>query len=222
MKVVVGTFLTLDGVLQGPGGPEEDRSGGFEHGGWMVPYFDEMMVQLITGWIEAADGLLLGRKTYEIFAAHWPCIGDEDPIAAKLNRVHKYVASRTLESVDWRNSTLLKGDVAEAVAKLKREPGGELQVTGSGNLIQTLMQHDLIDEFRLWLFPLVLGKGKRLFAEGTVPAALKLTDTKTSSTGVVIQTHQCAGRPDYGSFQLEDPSLEEIERRQRIGGIAGP
>ena len=180
------------------------------------------MAQLITGWIEAADGLLLGRKTYEIFAAHWPRIGDEDPIAAKLNRVHKYVASRTLEAVDWRNSTLLKGDIAEAVAKLRREPGGELQVTGSGNLIQPLMQHDLFDEFGLWLFPLVLGKGKRLFAEGTVPAALKLTDTKTSSTGVVIQTYRCAGGPDYGSFQLEDPSLEEIERRQRIGGIAGP
>ncbi|MCI4569322.1 dihydrofolate reductase family protein [Lysobacter sp. CFH 32150] len=222
MKVVVGTFVTLDGVIQGPGGPEEDRSGDFEHGGWLVPYFDDMMGELITGWTEAADGLLLGRRTYEIFAAHWPHIGDEDPIAAKLNRVHKYVASRTLQSLDWQNSSLLKGDVAEAVAKLKREPGRELQVTGSGNLIQTLLQHNLVDEFRLWTFPVLLGKGKRLFAEGTVPAALKLTDTKTSSTGVLIHTYECAGRPEYGSFQLEDPPAEEIARRQRIGGIAGP
>lgn len=222
MKVVVGTFVTLDGVMQGPGGPEEDRSGGFEHGGWLVPYFDDMMGELITGWTEAADGLLLGRRTYEIFAAHWPHIGDEDPIAAKLNRVHKYVASHTLPSVDWQNASLLKGDVAEAVAKLKREPGRELQVTGSGNLIQTLLQHDLVDEFRLWTFPVLLGKGKRLFADGTVPAALKLTDTKTSSTGVLIHTYACAGRPGYGSFQLEDPPAEEIARRQRIGGIVGP
>lgn len=222
MRVVVGTFVTLDGVMQGPGGPEEDRSGGFEHGGWLVPYFDDMMGELITGWTEAADGLLLGRRTYEIFAAHWPHIGDEDPIAAKLNRVRKYVASRTLQLVDWQNSSLLKGDVAEAVAKLKREPGRELQVTGSGNLIQTLLQHDLVDEFRLWTFPVLLGKGKRLFADGTVPAALKLTDTKTSSTGVLIHTYECAGRPEYGSFQLEDPPAEEIARRQRIGGIAGP
>ncbi|HEV8693170.1 MAG TPA: dihydrofolate reductase family protein [Lysobacter sp.] len=222
MKLVVGTFVTLDGVMQAPGGPDEDRSGGFEHGGWLVPYFDDMMGALITQWTQAADGLLLGRKTYEIFAAHWPHIGDEDPIAAKLNRVHKYVASRTLDKVEWNNSSLLKGDLAEEVAKLKRQPGGELQVTGSGNLIQTLLQHELVDEFRLWVFPLVLGTGKRLFAEGPRPAALKLVDTTTSSTGVAIHTYAAAGRPTYGSFALEEPSPEEIARRQRIGGLVGP
>ena len=217
-KLVVGTFLTLDGVMQGPGGPEEDRSGGFEHGGWLVPYFDDMMGKVVTAWTEAADGLLLGRRTYEIFAAHWPRIGDEDPIARKLNRVRKYVASRTLDRLEWNNSTLLEGDVATEVAKLKREPGRELQVTGSGNLIQTLLKHDLVDEFRLWVFPVVLGKGKRLFADGAIPAALKLTDTKTSTTGVAIHTYRPAGKPDYGSFMLEEPSAEEIERRRKVGG----
>jgi len=216
MKLVVGTFLTLDGVMQGPGGPEEDRSGGFEHGGWLVPYFDDMMGKVVTAWTEAADGLLLGRRTYEIFAAHWPRIGDEDPIARKLNRVPKYVASRTLDRLEWNNSTLLEGDVAAEVAKMKREPGRELQVTGSGNLIQTLLKHDLVDEFRLWEFPVVLGKGKRLFADGAIPAALKLTDTKTSTTGVAIHTYRPAGKPDYGSFMLEEPSAEEIERRRKI------
>jgi dihydrofolate reductase len=216
MKLVVGTFLTLDGVMQGPGGPEEDRSGGFEHGGWIVPYFDDQGGELVVAWTEAADGLLLGRKTYEIFAAHWPYIGDEDPIARKLNRVRKYVASRTLDKVEWNNSTLLAGDVAAEVARLKREPGGELQVTGSGNLIQTLLKHELVDEFRLWIFPVVLGKGKRLFAEGAIPAALKRIDTKTFGTGVAVHTYRTAGRPDYGSFLLTEPSAAELERRRKM------
>lgn len=219
MKLVVGTFITLDGVMQAPGGPDEDRSGGFEHGGWLVPYFDERMGELITGWSEAADALLLGRKTYEIFAAHWPHVGDEDPIAAKLNRARKYVASRTLDTLAWNNSVLLRGDVAAEVARLKREPGGELQVTGSGELIQTLLRHDLIDEFRLWVFPLVLGRGKRLFGDGTIPGTLTLTDTIMSSTGVAIHLYRRAGRPNYGSFQLPEPSTEEIERRRRIDAL---
>ncbi|MBO9663991.1 dihydrofolate reductase family protein [Dokdonella sp.] len=216
MKLVVGTFITLDGVMQAPGGPDEDRSGGFEHGGWLVPYFDERMGELVTGWSEAADALLLGRKTYEIFAAHWPHVGDEDPIAAKLNRTRKYVASRTLQRLDWNHSTLLRGDVAAEVARLKREPGGELQVTGSGELIQTLFRHDLVDEFRLWVFPLVLGRGKRLFGDGAMPSALTLTDTITSSTGVAIHLYRRVGKPDYGSFALERPSRDEVERRRRI------
>lgn len=212
-KLIVGTFLTLDGVMQGPGGPDEDRSGGFSHGGWLVPYFDDMMGQLITEWTAAADGLLLGRKTYEIFAAHWPHVTD-DPIATKLNSVRKYVASRTLDTVGWNNSTLIKGDVAEEVARLKREAGGEILVYGSGALIQTLLKHDLVDEFRLWIFPVLLGQGKRFFAEGTVPAGLKVVDTKLSSTGVVINVYQRGGKLDYGSFALEQPSAKEIERRQ--------
>jgi dihydrofolate reductase len=216
MKLVVGTFLTLDGVMQAPGGPEEDRSGGFEHGGWSVSYFDDVMGRVMTDWIERADGLLLGRKTYEIFAAHWPQVTDGDPTAAKLNGVRKYVASRKLHRVEWKNSSVIQGDVTEEVRKLKGEPGDELQVHGSGDLIQTLLRADLIDTFRLWIFPVVLGTGKRLFANGTVPARFELAETRSSSTGVVLEVLHASGRPIYGSFALEQPPAEEIERRQRI------
>ena len=202
-KLVVGTFLTVDGVMQAPGGPDEDREGGFEHGGWSFNYWDDVMGQLIVESTLQAGALLLGRKTYEIFAAHWPRVGGDDPVAAKLNSVPKYVASRTLDEVTWNNSTLIEGDVAEAVAKLKEEPGAEIQVTGSGELIQTLMEHDLVDEYRLWTFPIVVGQGKRLFAGGTIPGALKLVDTKTSTTGVAIHTYERAGDLQYGSFALE-------------------
>jgi dihydrofolate reductase len=149
-----------------------------------------------------AEALLLGRKTYEIFAGHWPNVGDDDPMAAKLNSVEKYVASTTLDSVDWQNSTLLEGDVAEAVAKLKDEKT-EIQVPGSQNFIQTLLKHDLIDEYRLFVFPVALGTGKRLFADGTIPTNLKLVASETSSTGVAMNTYEAAGRPEYGSFELE-------------------
>ena len=203
MKLVVGTFLSVDGVMQGPGGPDEDREGGFEHGGWSVAYWDDVMGQIIVESTNRADGLLLGRKTYEILAAHWPHIGDDDPVASKLNSVPKYVASTTLETVEWNNTTLLRGDIADEVAKLKEQPGTELQVTGSGQLIQTLMEHDLVDEYRLWNFPVLVGSGKRLFADGTIPSGLKLADTKTSTTGVVINTYERAGKLEYGSFALE-------------------
>jgi dihydrofolate reductase len=202
-KLVVGTFVTVDGVMQAPGGPDEDREGGFEHGGWSFHYWDDVMGQLIVEWTLQAGALLLGRKTYEIFAAHWPRVGGDDPVAAKLNSVPKYVASRTLDGVTWSNSTLIQGDVAEAVAKLKDEPGDEIQVTGSGELVQALIEHDLVDEYRLWIFPLVLGEGKRLFARGTIPAALRLVDTKTSTTGVAIHTYERAGEVQYGSFALD-------------------
>jgi dihydrofolate reductase len=223
MRLVVGSFVTLDGVMQGPGGPEEDRSGGFDHGGWLVPYFDDLMGQVMIDWIRRADGLLLGRKTYEIFAAHWPYVTGDDPIATKLNSVRKHVVSRTLGRVDWHNSTLVKGDVVDAIRGLKGQPGNELQVHGSGELIQTLLKHDLVDEFRLWIFPVLLGTGKRLFADGTIPARLKLVETKTSGTGVVLQVLQSAGSPDYGSFALEQPTTAEIERRRRMAkGPARP
>ncbi len=192
-KVVVGTFVTVDGVMQAPGGPEEDRAGGFEHGGWLVPFFDDAMGQLIDEWTGAADALLLGRKTYEIFAAHWPRMPADDPTAAKLNSVPKYVASRTLDSVEWQNSTLLHGDVAQAVAELKERVEGEIQVTGSGDLIQTLLTADLVDEYRLWVFPVLLGTGKRLFG-GTIPRALRLADTRTFATGVAVQHLRAGGR----------------------------
>jgi dihydrofolate reductase len=203
-KLVVGTFLSLDGVMQGPGGPDEDREGGFEHGGWSAGYWDDVMGPIIDEWTNRADGLLLGRKTYEIFAAHWPRVTNEDdPVAVKLNSVSKYVVSRTLDAVEWNNSTLLQGDIAEEVGKLKDQPGTEIQVTGSGQLIQTLMKHDLVDEYRLWIFPVLLGSGKRLFADGTIPVGLKLTDTKISTTGVAIHSYERAGEIAYGSFALE-------------------
>ena len=207
-KLVVGTFLTLDGVMQAPGGPDEDRDGGFEHGGWSFGYWDDMMGERIVEWTLAAGGLVLGRRTYEIFAAHWPRVGDEDPVAAKLNSVPKYVASQTLREVTWNNSTLIEGDVAEAVARLKEEPGDEIQVTGSSALLQTLIERDLVDEYRLWVFPLVLGSGKRLFGEGTAPAGLELVDTQVSTTGVAIHTYRRAGAIKYGSFALEDGGEE--------------
>ncbi|MGH8886613.1 MAG: dihydrofolate reductase family protein [Egibacteraceae bacterium] len=202
-KLVVGTFLSLDGVMQAPGGPDEDPSDGFTHGGWSVAYWDDAMGRIIDEWTEQADSLLLGRKTYEIFAAHWPHVTDDDPVSAKLNSVPKYVASTTLDRVEWNNSTLINGDLAREVGKLKDQPGGEIQVLGSCQLIQTLMKHDLVDEYRLWTFPVLLGSGKRLFGDGTMPSGLKLIDTKTSDTGVVIHSYQRAGKIEYGSFALE-------------------
>jgi len=195
--------------MQAPGGPEEDREGGFEHGGWSVNYWDEGMGRIITESTLQGDALLLGRKTYEIFAAHWPKVGGDDPIANKLNSMPKYVASRSLKEVAWNNSTLIEGDVAKAVAALKEQPGNEIQVSGSGDLIQTLIEHDLVDEYRLWIFPLVLGDGKRLFAGGAVPAALKLVGTKTSSTGVAIHTYERAGAIQYGSFAVDEHGKTE-------------
>ena len=204
MKLIVGAFLSLDGVMQAPGGPDEDREGGFDLGGWLVPYADEDMGNLMVESITSTDALLLGRKTYEIFAAHWPLVTDEnDPIATKLNGMPKYIASRTLDTVEWNNSTLLNGDAAEAVAELKRQPGGDLQTQGSTDLAQTLIRHDLVDEYRLLTYPVVLGKGKRLFHEGNPPAALRLVGTKISSTGIAMHTYESAGKPTFGEFEVD-------------------
>jgi dihydrofolate reductase len=215
-KLVVSTFLTLDGVMQAPGGPEEDPTGGFTHGGWSVNYWDDAMGQAMGEAMGRPFDLLLGRKTYEIFAAHWPHATDE-PGADVLNNARKYVASKTLDGVDWQNSTLLEGDAAEAVARLKEEEGPEIQVHGSGNLIQTLLVRELVDEYRLMLFPVVLGTGKRLFAEGAIPRGLKLLDSKASTTGVLIATYEHGGGVDYGSFALEQPTEAEQERREQLG-----
>ncbi|OEV08077.1 MULTISPECIES: dihydrofolate reductase family protein [Streptomyces] len=199
------SFLTLDGVMQAPGGPTEDTSGGFEQGGWVVPYADADMGAFVARTIGAAEGFLLGRRTYEIFAGHWPAVTDpDDPVAAKLNTLPKYVASRTLSSVEWHNSTLLAGDVPEQVAELKKRPGGELQIHGSGALARSLMEHDLIDVYRLLVYPVVLGNGRRLFADGALPTALKLTDSTTTGTGIAIHTYEWEGRPEYGSMELRD------------------
>jgi predicted 3-demethylubiquinone-9 3-methyltransferase (glyoxalase superfamily)/dihydrofolate reductase len=209
-KLIVSTFVTLDGVMQAPDGPEEDPTGGFTYGGWTGNYWDAMMGQVMGGYMAKPFDLLLGRKTYEIFAAHWPYIKD-DPAADKLNSARKYVVSGTLDEVNWNNSALVKGNVVEAIRKLKEQKGPEIQVHGSSNLIQTLLKHDLIDEFRLWIFPVTIGKGKRLFGEGTQPAGLKLIDSKPSTTGVIIATYEPAEKLKTGSFALDNPSVAELK-----------
>ena len=202
-KLVVGSFLTLDGVMQAPGGPNEDREGGFRHGGWLVPYFDEKFGEIMTEWTKRAAAFLLGRKTYEIFAASWPKSTDPaDEIATALNTRPKFVASRTLDKLDWNNSRLLKGDVAEEVAKLKVQEGGEIQVHGSGDLIQTLLKHNLIDTLRIWQFPVVIGAGKRLFGEGTIPGSFWLVDTQQTGTGAVLHVYERAGGLKYGEVEV--------------------
>ena len=201
-KLIVSTFLTLDGVMQAPGGPGEDDSDGFAHGGWSVNYWDERMSEVMGEAMSTGFDLVLGRKTYDIFAAHWPHASEEDG-AKPLNDATKYVASRSRPELGWSNSVLIEGDVAQGVAALKQEDGPELQVHGSGDLIQTLLRHDLVDEYRLLIFPLVIGSGKRLFSEGTVPAGLKLLDSTVSTTGVVIGTYEPAGEIVAGSFALE-------------------
>ena len=189
-KIVVNAFLTLDGVMQAPGGPDEDREGGFVHGGWQAPYADEVMGRLVTEGFADADGFLLGRKTYEIFANYWPKVTDpNDPIAAALNSRPKYVASRGLERVAWNNSSLIKGDVVAEVRKLRQQPGRTLQTWGSTELLQTLLKHDLIDEYRLFIFPVVLGSGTRLFAMPGDKLPLRLIDSATFETGVVHLTY---------------------------------
>jgi dihydrofolate reductase len=226
-KLVVNTFLTLDGVMQAPGGPEEDPTGGFTHGGWSVGYWDDAMGQAMAKFMGEPFALLLGRKTYEIFAAHWPHIderaergGQESSVdteaAAALNDATKYVASRTLDTLEWKNSVLLEGDVPQAVATLKEQAGPEIQVHGSWDLIQTLLHHDLVDEFRLMTFPVLVGTGKRLFADGTVPAGLKLVSSTTSTTGVVIATYERSGDIAYGSFTFEQPTEAEAKRREGL------
>jgi dihydrofolate reductase len=187
-KLVVSTFLTLDGVMQAPGGPEEDPTGGFEHGGWSVNYWDDDMGAWMGKAFASKFDLLLGRKTYEIFAAHWPHARDE-PGAAELNSARKYVASRTLDSVEWENSTLLQGDVAEAVAALRQEDDGDVHVIGSTVLVQTLIEHDLVDELRLMIDPVALGGGKRIFRDDGVLRSLRLVDSQATRTGAILATY---------------------------------
>ncbi len=198
-RLIVTTFLTLDGVMQAPGGPEEDPSDGFAYGGWSVNYWDDVMARFQAQAMRGPFDLVLGRKTYDIFAAYWPT-APEEAGGKPLNDATKCVASRGRPNLDWSKSVLFEGDAAEAVAALKKTDGPELQVHGSGNLVQTLLRHNLVDLYRLWAFPLVLGSGKRLFSDGTIPAGLKLVDTTVSSTGVVIGTYEPAGDVVTGSF----------------------
>jgi dihydrofolate reductase len=196
-KLVVTSMLTLDGVMQGPGHPDEDRRGGFEHGGWAPPYADDVMGGVMAEGIAKGGSLLLGRRTYEKFAAYWPHQPDDNPYAAVLNNRQKYVASTTLEEpLPWANSTLLEDDAAESVARLREQPGKDIVVLGSGDLVQSLMRHDLVDEYVLSFHPLVLGSGRRLFPDGTSFAALRLVDSVTTTTGVVIATYQPANEED--------------------------
>jgi dihydrofolate reductase len=201
-KLMVNTFLTLDGVMQAPGGPEEDHSGGFALGGWSVNYWDDLMGQVMTEVMSVPFDLVLGRKTYDIFAAYWPH-APEEAGAKPLNDATKYVASRSRPTLEWGPSVPIEGDAAEGIAALRKDDGPELQVHGSGNLIQTLMRHNLVDRYRLWVFPLVIGSGKRLFSDGTIPSGLKLVDSTVSTTGVVIGTYEPAGEIVTGSFALE-------------------
>lgn len=202
-RLTMTTFVTLDGVMQAPGGPREDRSGAFVHGGWVMPYADAQFGEFMVDVFSRAGAFLLGRGTYEIFASHWPRVTDPgDPIASALNRLPKYVASRTLPHAGWSGSTIIR-DVRAEVARLKREVGAELQVHGSAGLAQTLLVHELVDELHLLQFPIVLGSGKRLFGSGTIPTAFQLVSTRSTSKGVVIGTYRPAGRPVYGSAELE-------------------
>lgn len=214
-KLIASTFVSLDGVLQAPGGPAEDPTG-FPHGGWVFPFFDEETDISGAGFDGKDRDLVLGRKTYEIFEAYWPYQAKDDPTAKTLNAARKHVATRTLKSLEWNNSTVLGGDVVAAVKALKAKAGFDLQIIGSGNLIQTLQAAGLIDEYNVWTFPVVLGRGKRLFEEGARPGALRLVDSKVSKKGVVMSRYVPAGDIPAGSFEQTKPSEKELARRAKV------
>jgi dihydrofolate reductase len=215
-KVIATTFVSLDGVMQAPGGPNEDTTGGFKFGGWMFPYADEAVGAFLEKQFENPYDLLLGRNTNDIFAAHWPYMGD-DPIAVKFNAITKYVATSSTEPLAWQNSVALRGDVPAEVRKLKQGEGPPLLLQGSGKLIQALLANDLIDEFNLLIFPLLLGPGKKLFASGTMPAALKLTEGRTGESGAIIARYVRDGAVKTGSFAVPEPVPEaEVRRRERM------
>jgi dihydrofolate reductase len=206
-RIVSSTFVSLDGVMQAPGGPAEDPTGGFAFGGWTAPYFDEALGAAMGEIFGRPFDLLLGRKTYDIFAAHWPYITDpDDAFAAMFNRITKYVASHSEPKLDWKNSQWLGKDTVAALKKLKGEDGPDLMVQGSSDLLQTLWKAGLVDEFSVLTFPLVLGKGKRLFGEGAIPAGLKLVASRTSPKGVTISTYERAGEIKPGSFGGDKPA----------------
>jgi len=215
-KIVAGAFVSLDGIMQAPGGPEEDPSGGFRHGGWTVPHWDEPMGRFMDECFSQPFDLLLGRRTYEIFAAHWPFVGEDDPIGRTFNEVTKYVATTSAAPLGWHNSVALEGDVATAVARLKQGDGPMLLTQGSSVLLQTLLANDLVDEFRLLTFPVLLGRGKRLFGQETKDGALQLAESSVSTTGVTMAVYARAGSVTTGSFALPQASDAELARRERM------
>ncbi|MFJ8039455.1 dihydrofolate reductase family protein [Kitasatospora sp. NPDC096147] len=211
MKLTVTTFVSLDGVLQSPGGPTEDATDGFDLGGWLVPYVDQGFGEIAGPWFDDADAFLLGRRTHQLMAAHWPHVTDPaDTAAVKLNSLPKYVPSTGREVAAWAGTTVLSGDLAAEVRALKELDGRALQVHGSGRLIQSLLAHDLVDELRLLTFPVVLGRGKRLFEPGTVPAAWRLTDVRSTPAGVIGHTYAFAGRPATGGIGIDADGHEEL------------
>ena len=216
-RIIVATFTSLDGVMQAPGGPGEDPTGGFALGGWTAPHFDAALGASMGEIFGRPFDLLLGRKTYDIFAAHWPYVSDpNDPIAGLFNRVTKYVASRSSPKLSWQNSRWLGQDIVASLQTLKGEDGPDLLVQGSSDLLQTLWKHGLVDEFSVLIFPVVLGKGKRLFGDGAVPVGLKLVKSQAYPTGVIVANYAPAGEVKTGDFQLAEPSEAELERRRKL------
>jgi dihydrofolate reductase len=216
-RIIVSTFASLDGVMQAPGGPTEDPTGGFGFGGWTAPHFDAALGAAMGDILGRPFDLLLGRKTYDIFAAHWPFVVDpNDPIAGLFNRVTKYVASRSKPKLTWQNSQFLGEDIVASLKTLKTEDGPDLLVQGSGDLLQTLWKSGLIDEFSVLIFPVVLGRGKRLFGDGTTPAGLRLVKSQSFPTGVIVANYRPDGAVKTGSFQLAEPSEAELERRRHL------
>ncbi|WP_326956689.1 MULTISPECIES: dihydrofolate reductase family protein [unclassified Amycolatopsis] len=202
-ELIVTTFLSLDGVYQGPGGVEEDPSGGFDQGGWVTPFYEDDMAAYAAEWLGQAGSLLIGRRTYDIFVQYWPKATDQDdPVAVAMNNLPKYVVSRTLSGSDWSGVSVVDGDVVEFVRELKARPGGEIQVHGSGDLLQTLIAHDLVDEYRLWLYPVVLGQGRKLFPEGVAPKSFEHVETRRTSSGANVLVLRPAGKPRHDTFRL--------------------
>ena len=215
-KLIASTFTSLDGIMQAPGTPTEDPTGGFTLGGWSFTFWDEVMGLSASGFDGKGRELVLGRKTYEIFEAHWPYQPEADPTARALNAAKKHVASRTLKSLHWNNSSILGGDIVAAITALKVRPGHDLQIIGSDNLIRTLQAASLIDEYNVWTYPVVLGRGKRLFENGARPCALRLVASKVSKTGVVMSTYVPAGDIQPGSFANGELSEKELIRRKKM------
>jgi dihydrofolate reductase len=215
-KLIASTFASLDGVMQAPGGPTEDPTGHFMLGGWLFAFGDEGMDLSTAGFDGKDRELVLGRKTYEIFEAYWPYQSTDNPIARTLNVAKKHVASRTLKSLEWNNSSVLRGDIVSAITALKGQPGYDLQIIGSGNLIQTLQAASLIDEYNVWTYPVVLGRGKRLFENSARPSALRLVASKVSTSGVVMSTYVPDGDIQLGSIGESEPSAKELTRRAKM------